>query len=85
MSDLFEQIKAVPIESAMREYFPSVELKHSGREVAARCPFHAEKTASFKIYTKKKPLAVLRRMRQGRHGYRLTTHGRNCCNAARCR
>ena len=48
-SVLFERVRAIPVESVIREYFPSLELSHSGRDLIAVCPFHAEKTASFKI------------------------------------
>ena len=47
--DLFERVKAIPVESVIREYYPSLELNHSGRDLVTICPFHAEKTASFKI------------------------------------
>jgi len=52
-SDLFERVRAIPIESVIREYFPNLELKHSARDLIAICPFHDEKTASFKIDTEK--------------------------------
>ncbi len=49
--DLFERIRAIPIESVVREYFPNLELNHSGRDLVTICPFHSEKTPSFKINT----------------------------------
>jgi hypothetical protein len=49
MNSLFERVRAIPIESVIREYFPNLELKHSGRDLIAICPFHDEKTPSFKV------------------------------------
>src|SRR6266545_7189991 len=49
ISDLFERVRAIPIESVIREYFANLELKHSGRDLIAICPFHDEKTPSFKV------------------------------------
>src|SRR6266545_2141733 len=49
ISDLFERVRAIPIESVIRQYFPNLELKHSGHDLIAICPFHDEKTPSFKI------------------------------------
>jgi hypothetical protein len=46
MSDLFERVKAIPIESVLREYFPAIELKQS----KGLCPLHLEKTPSFHVY-----------------------------------
>jgi CHC2 zinc finger/Protein of unknown function (DUF3631) len=53
MSDLFERVKQVPIESVVREYFPSLELGHSGQDFVAHCPFHDESTPSFHLYVEK--------------------------------
>src|SRR4029453_14146388 len=51
MSELFERVKEIPLEQVLREYFPSVELKRSGRDlVSARCPLHDESTPSFHVY-----------------------------------
>ena len=63
MSELFERVREIPIESVIREYFPSLELKHSGRDLLANCPFHSEATASFRVYVEKNTLALLRRLR----------------------
>src|SRR5437773_11379834 len=52
-SDLFAQVKAIPIESVIQEYFPSLEIKHSARDVIAHCPFHDEKTPSFRVYVER--------------------------------
>jgi hypothetical protein len=50
-TDLFARVKEIPLEQVIREYFPSVELKRSGRDlVSARCPLHDESTPSFHVY-----------------------------------
>jgi len=54
MSELFKRVKAIPIESVVREYYPHVDLKPRGRNLISRCPFHNEATASFYLYSEKK-------------------------------
>jgi putative DNA primase/helicase len=50
-TDLFARVREIPLEQVLREYFPSVELKRSGRDlVSARCPLHDESTPSFRVY-----------------------------------
>ena len=53
MSELFKRVKAIPIESVVREYYPHVDLKPRGRNLISRCPFHNEATASFYLYSEK--------------------------------
>jgi CHC2 zinc finger/Protein of unknown function (DUF3631) len=51
MSELFERVKEIPLKQVLREYFPSVDLKRSGRDlVSAHCPLHEESTPSFRVY-----------------------------------
>ena len=58
-SDVFERVKEIPIESVLREYFPSLDLKRAGQDVIARCPFHDESTASSASTPKRIPGTVL--------------------------
>ena len=51
--DLFERVREIPIESVLQRYYPSVELKRSGRDLLGHCPFHNESTASFHVSTEK--------------------------------
>jgi DNA primase len=48
-TDLFERVRAIPLESVLRENYPNLTLKPSGHDLETCCPFHDEKTASFKI------------------------------------
>jgi len=50
---LFARVNALPIESVVREYFSSLELKHEGREIVGHCPFHDENTPSFHVRPEK--------------------------------
>ncbi len=52
-SELFERVKEIPIESVLRDYFPSLDLKRAGHDATGRCPFHDENTASFHVYLEK--------------------------------
>ena len=51
--NLFDRVKEIPIESVIREYWPSIELERSGHDLLAKCLFHPENTSSFRIYTEK--------------------------------
>jgi hypothetical protein len=51
--DLFERVKAIPIDLVIREYFPSLNLKRLGHDLVATCPFHSEDTPSFHVHIEK--------------------------------
>ena len=53
MSDLFARVRAVPLAEVVTKFFPGIELKRDGHNLAALCPLHLEKTASFKINPQK--------------------------------
>ena len=53
VNDLFATVKAIPIESVIREYYPGLTLESAGRDLVSKCPLHEESTASFHIYTEK--------------------------------
>lgn len=53
MSDLFAAVKAIPIESVVREYYPALALKPAGHDLISNCPLHDESTPSFYIYLKR--------------------------------
>ncbi|MBV1734242.1 MAG: hypothetical protein KMY50_00425 [Candidatus Desulforudis sp.] len=48
LPDFFESAREVPITDLLQRY-SHVELKQRGNNLWGRCPFHEEKTASFKI------------------------------------
>jgi hypothetical protein len=50
--DLFERVRAIPLDQVVREYYPTVELKRAGHDLVSHCPIHPENTPSFRIYTK---------------------------------
>lgn len=53
MSSLIDKVKEIPIANVFCAFFPGVELKRDGRNLTALCPFHSEKTPSFKINVEK--------------------------------
>ncbi|HEY6368056.1 MAG TPA: CHC2 zinc finger domain-containing protein [Candidatus Binatia bacterium] len=50
---IIDEVKAIPIRDAFAAFFLGVELKADGRNLTALCPFHSEKTPSFKLDTAK--------------------------------
>jgi DNA primase catalytic core len=52
-SNIFDVVKQdIPIGDVIAKYLPSVDLKSSGRQQIARCPFHdSDDHASFNVYT----------------------------------
>jgi ribosomal protein L19 len=53
MNDLFSRVKEIPIESVVREYYPSLELQRAGHDLVGSCPIHPENTPSFRISPEK--------------------------------
>jgi DNA primase len=51
--DIFSAVKAIPIESVVRGYYPGLDLKPAGRDLLSNCPLHDETTPSFHVYTEK--------------------------------
>src|SRR3989338_4631239 len=51
--DLFEKVRSIPIVKILQVFFPGIVLRRDGRNLAALCPIHPEKTASFKINVEK--------------------------------
>jgi hypothetical protein len=51
--DLFAHVKEISIEQVVRLYWPSIELKRSGRDLVGSCPIHPEKTPSFHVNLEK--------------------------------
>jgi hypothetical protein len=49
MPSIIDQAKQIAIRDVLTAFFPGVELKQDGRNLATLCPFHSEKTPSFKI------------------------------------
>jgi hypothetical protein len=53
VSDLFAAVKAIPIDSVIRDFYPNLTLRCAGRDLLSKCPLHKEATPSFRIYLEK--------------------------------